>query len=991
MADLVPRENIYKRLTRLFRSGPVIRHKVATADQNVAPRGSAKGYKYELSNLYTSTLASYGQYERMARYADYMEMCFCLAGETLIATPDGYRRIDELASEYGLDREFIVYSYDHSRGRIVPAWAKQARQTRVDHTWKVTFDDGKTIIGTSDHRLMLRDGSYRIIGDLRPGDAMMPFYRRSLRSPKGRFDPDHYQYIYDGRSWVAEHRMIASWIMGRDLRDDEVVHHKNFRKSDNLPENLEAMTEAKHRRLHNVLINGKKWDREQNFEWIKSFSERQSKFMRESNPNARPDVTFALILQIAETNDFHLPKTAETIGCSMPFVKFMLRQNGFKDWEDFSKAYCPGWRNHGWDNKGEKNPRYDHELSFLDICQAFEPGMNGSQLVRKLGTTAVKIKNRVRGHGFKSASDFCQNYENCRVVSVEYHGEIPVYDLTVDGYKNFATDSVISHNTPEIASALNIYADEATRYNEKRHVIDIVSKNLEIKRILETLFFDILNIDFHLWSWVRGLCKFGDYVMLVDGNEENGVLNLYPLPINEIEREEGFSKDDPTAIRYRWLSQNKVIQNWQIIHFRLKGDEQFLPYGTSMIEAARRIWRQLILIEDAMLVYRIVRSPERRVFKIDVGGIPADQVEQFMEYVKNKMKRNQVVDPTTGRVDLRYNPLSVDEDYFLPVYGQSTTDIHTLAGGQFTGDIEDVEYIQKKLIAALQIPRAYLGYDESLGSKATLAQEDVRFASTIERIQKVIVQELNKIAFIHLVLLGYDDPNDWEFDIEMASSSTIAEQQRLELWRMRLEVAGLSQEGMFDRNFVRRRLFGLSDEEIEEINVGRKIDKLEDLELEAMQAPTPASPEGVPEAPLPGEEELPSTLGGEVGGGAEAPPEGENLTQSAEHEGSLIVQGKNMGSTGNRSELAVDKGKDLFLPDENLLNHTFGREKQTLSDPYDRRWFRRFVTRPLSNSVSRPRRRLIEDVTTIEDIESSVGDVERFLQELQDRQDQILS
>lgn len=392
--------------------------------------------------------------------------------------------------------------------------------------------------------------------------------------------------------------------------------------------------------------------------------------------------------------------------------------------------------------------------------------------------------------------------------------------------------------TPEIASALDIYADEATAKNERGEILQVISRDDDIKQILETFFYDILNIEHWLWGWVRNLVKYGDFILFVDASEQNGVLNVLPIPINEIEREEGFDKKDPFAVRFRWMTQgNLILQNWQIIHFRMLGNDNFLPYGSSMLEPARRIWRQLILIEDAMMVYRIVRSPERRVFKIDVGNIPPDQVEQQIEKVKNALRRQQIVDPTTGRVDLRYNPLSVDEDYFIPVRGDRSSDISTLAGGQFTGDIDDVQYIQNKLFAALKIPKAYLAYADGEGSKATLAQMDVRFARTIERIQKMVVAELNKLAVMHLFILGYE-PNELDkFELKLANASHIAEQQFLEIWRMRLEIAASAMDGVFDREFIWKNIFKLSDDEIDRIREGKKLDRLEDLYIEQVRLP----------------------------------------------------------------------------------------------------------------------------------------------------------
>lgn len=518
--------------------------------------------------------------------------------------------------------------------------------------------------------------------------------------------------------------------------------------------------------------------------------------------------------------------------------------------------------------------------------------------------------------------------------------------------------------TPEIASALDIYADEVTTQNEKGNTLEVISANDEVKKILETLFYDILNIDFNIWSWTRNLCKYGDMLLFVDASEQNGILNLLPIPVNEIEREEGYDRKDPFATRFRWTTQgNSILENWQIIHFRLLGNDNFLPYGQSIIEPARRIWRQLILIEDAMLVYRIVRSPERRVFYIDVGNIAPDQIDTFMEDVKKKLRRSQVVDTSTGRVDLRYNPLSVDEDYFIPIRGDKSSKIEPLPGGQFTGDIEDVQYIQNKLFAALKVPKAYLGYEAELGSKATLSQQDVRFSRTIERIQKIIISELNKIAIIHLFMLGYDRKELTEFQLRLSTSSTIAEQQKLELWRMKFEIAGTAQEGVLDRDTLYKKIFNFSDKEIEVIREGKRVDRLEDLSLESMEAPTAEGEETDDEA-LAGEEELPTTLGGEK---EESEKDKELETASVHRSNNVIgeeesVLEKNMGSTGNNAFVSVAKGKDLFSTGEDQLKLTFGTEKQTASDPWDRRALKRLITRPFSESWIDNNIRICEDV-----------------------------
>ena len=420
-----------------------------------------------------------------------------------------------------------------------------------------------------------------------------------------------------------------------------------------------------------------------------------------------------------------------------------------------------------------------------------------------------------------------------------------VYNSTLSAYGSYDrmarySDFSEMEATPEISSALDIYAEECVSPDVEGNVLHIYSENRMIKQLLNELFYDVLNIDFNLVMWVRNLCKYGDFFLFNDIHPEYGVINCFPIPIAEIEREEGFDPDDPAAVRFRWVTQgNRILENWQVSHLRLLGNDAFLPYGSSVLEGARRIWRQLILIEDAMLVYRVIRSPERRVFYIDVGNIPPENVADYLEQAQTALKRNAVIDKNTGQVDLRYNPLSVDEDYFLPVRGgESGTRIDTLAGGSNTTAIEDVEYIQKKLFAALKIPKAYLGYDEDIGAKATLAQEDIRFSRTIQRIQKTIIAELNKVAMIHLYTHGYTEENLLDFELKLSNPSSIAQQQKLELIRTKFEISSQAPEGIVDREWIRKHILDLNDDEITRIETGKEKDKLRDMELEQVRLPS---------------------------------------------------------------------------------------------------------------------------------------------------------
>jgi hypothetical protein len=369
--------------------------------------------------------------------------------------------------------------------------------------------------------------------------------------------------------------------------------------------------------------------------------------------------------------------------------------------------------------------------------------------------------------------------------------------------------------TPEIASALDIYADEMTTSSALEEMMVVECPNAEIKDILQNLYYKILNIESNLFGWCRNMCKYGDFFLYLDIDENIGIKNVIGLPGHEVERLEGEDETNPNYIQYQWNSAGMTFENWQIAHFRILGNDKYNPYGTSVLEPARRIWRQLTLLEDAMMAYRIVRSPERRVFYIDVGNIEPQDVEQYMQKVMNTMKRNQVVDPETGRVDLRYNPLSVEEDYFLPVRGgNSQSKIDTLAGGSFTGDIDDVKYLRDKLFSALKIPQSYLSRGEGADEdKATLAQKDIRFARTIQRLQRVVIGELEKLGIIHLYVLGYKGDDLISHKLYLNNPSRIAELQELEYWKTKFDVASGATENFFSKRWIAKNLFGLSDEE----------------------------------------------------------------------------------------------------------------------------------------------------------------------------------
>lgn len=1503
-------QSLFRRLTRIFRSGPIVRRKIRGQDTTAAMPDKTKSsgallFQKSQSPTYSSITANaYNLSERLMRYQDFQEMEYSLATFTKIATPDGFITIGELAEKCkeNPDYEFIVYSYDHEKKQIVPALGKQARQTCVDDAWKITFDSGKEITASPEHRLMLRDGTYRKAEDLKVGDSLMPFYRRDLfenaqEGTKGY----HWIYTMDPvhKGWTKEHQLIAEWVSGRKLGEDECVHHMNFIKTDNRPENLKVMTNSDHNSYHTSINNGVKWHID-NSEWIEKFKKNHAVYMRDNAPTRRNDITFGRILETCERVGFHVMKVCATLDVSINLVTERLVAHGFHSFDNFAKTYKPSMKETllatnkpglltrdlsidlikrhitaqdtkrslciklgctanvfdkflsrrvqlSWVELREcfgfpvqKNelarkggrPKNSNKgsLTYQDICDAFEKEITLPRLSEKLKMNKNTVLSRLVQQGFQKYSDWSSSYDNHKVVSIEYVGKIPLFDLTVDGYKNFATDSVISHNTSEIASTLDIYSDETCSQDDKGQVLHVYSNNEKIKEILQDLFYNTINTEFNLRSWTRNLVKYGDMFALIDVHPDQGVVGVRPIPVNEIEREENYDPNDPFAIRYRWVTLgNRILENWEVAHFRLLGNDLFLPYGSSVIEAARRVWRQLILIEDAMLVYRVVRAPERRVFYIDIGNIPPEEVEAYMQKQKQALRNTQVVDKNTGRVDLRYNPLcftantkipllsgktltiqqlvndwengirdhetysidikaegrvvpgkiiwagksgvtnqiaritlddgqvievtpthkmmrrngefvsacdlkpndslmpfytdradmqgkidknhtskhsyervfnpstncyvfthrlvvsnnegleiysnglinqqgktihhknfqkldnsssnlklmtnsdhsklhselgkqniikynksdkkkqrvsqvnkernsikamawynmsslhtehniirkkalddmwadsqkreevcdnmsykwsiqcqqyviekirtlsqfegieaflrrlqcdekfvslyksinehlsrddtksirknlvgkfitrdyrdwksvwaahhpsalgrkftnnvsvatqetilnhkvscveiidriedvynvtidgyhtlavtgksenntlsignngifcfqSVDEDYFVPVRGQDTgTKIDTLAGGQNTASVEDVAYIQKKLIAALKIPRAYLGFDEALASKSTLAQEDIRFSRTISIIQKTMLAELNKIAIIHLFAHGFENEDLQNFTLHLSNPSTVAQQQKLELWRAKFEIAGSTPEGMASKNFIRKTIWDLTDEQCKELDQERLKEKIIDATIEG------SSPEGDEGGGAPsggggggggGDLFGDSGAGADTGGGeepeaggeekeptgntenpppetaGEKPDEDENagvslLTSSddIDDDEDFALRLKNVKDPKvplkasnsldralyNRSRVRNHGASKTHMPDFNKMLTPKGRE---ITDPYDNASLKAFVTNPLEETYT--------PLST--DVVKMLSDVNNFLQ-----------
>src|SRR6056300_1623901 len=384
---------------------------------------------------------------------------------------------------------------------------------------------------------------------------------------------------------------------------------------------------------------------------------------------------------------------------------------------------------------------------------------------------------------------------------------------------------------PLIASTLDILADEATLRNEHGEVLSIKSSDERLQKVLYNLFYDILNIEFNLWSWTRNMCKYGDFFLKLEVSEEFGVFNALPYTVYHMVRTEGQDPENPSKVAFQIdpdglassLDPNYVpksnknvihLHNYEVAHFRLISDTNYLPYGRSYIEPARKIFKQLTLMEDAMLIHRIMRAPEKRMFYINVGGIPPNEVEQFMQKTIDGMKKTPYVDQQTGQYNLRFNIQNMMEDFYLPVRnGDSSTKIETTKGLEYDGT-QDVDYLLAKMFAALKVPKAYFGYEGDLQGKATLAAEDIRFARTVERIQKIIESELNKIALVHLYAQGFTGESLTNFELSLTNPSIIFEQEKVALLSEKMQLAqNMIDSQQFSTDYVYENIFNLSEDQ----------------------------------------------------------------------------------------------------------------------------------------------------------------------------------
>jgi hypothetical protein len=464
--------------------------------------------------------------------------------------------------------------------------------------------------------------------------------------------------------------------------------------------------------------------------------------------------------------------------------------------------------------------------------------------LRRLFSTDVIIRN-VGGNQLKTIDvDRIQAYGNVktnalidRYTKLHRYGANMPYNPTMN-YQTLRiqlyTDYEAMDTESIIASALDIVADETTLKNEAKEVIQIRSADENIQRILYNLFYDVLNIEFNLWLWTRNMCKYGDFYLHLEIAEKFGIYSVTPLSVYDMIREEGMDPENPSYVcfkidpmviaagginsRVKDRDGKIKFENYEIAHFRLLTDANYLPYGRSYIEPARKTYKQYVLMKDAMLLHRITRAPEKRIFTIDIGNLPPNEVDGYMERLKQKMQKTPFMDKNTGEYNLRYNMMNVMEDFYIPQRGaNSTTKIDTLKGLEYNA-IDDVNFLRDEMLSALKVPKAFFGFEKDLTGKATLAAEDIRFARTIERIQRIILSELYKIALVHLYVQGYDGASLNNFELSLTTPSVIYEQEKVALWKEKVTLAkDLQDSKLVPSDWIYDNIFQFSEDQYDEL------------------------------------------------------------------------------------------------------------------------------------------------------------------------------
>lgn len=734
-----------------------------------------------------SDIAKYLQMEDdiKSRYMDYEDMddlpelsaaldIYCLTGDTLVHTLAGPVSIRELAERGG---EHLVYSYDVESQSVVVGRAVNARLTiKKAEVWRIVLDNGRVIRATANHPFMMRDGNYTRVDHLKPGDEVMPFSSRLGRAGYLEvFQPGW--MVGDTKRWQPNYQIVGRFKYGRGTRRNEHVHHSDFDKLNDVLENIEYLTREQHAAKHSAQGGHA-------VVWTDGMRKQQALRMR-GNQYSKGNVLSS--------------ETRARMGA----------------------AHRGTVQSEEWVQKRTDVRRIDQPMMMSIRCLA-EQGKRPSEISKTVGCSWSTAMRYSRGGGGYNLDRLLVNH---RVLRIERAGNEDVYDLEVPQYHNFAVEGIFVHNSddstqPQVVSGESLWVE---------------GQNQELVDDLNNMLHQRVGVEDELWGIVRNMNKYGndfEELLVKDGEGVIG-LNFMPTPLVRaiVDRtwttlgykyhpEGKFSKTSEEDFK-AYLEKRKIapvgeviFEDWEVAHFKLGSRRRWDVYGTSVLEAARWIWRRLVLLEDSMLIYRLTRAASRFVFFVDIGDKSGAEAWKHLNNVKNEFKKKKFVN-TSGHLDMRYNPLANDEDIFIPVRGgKRSAEIETLQGPIY-GAIDDVEYFKDKLYAAIKIPKSYLGFEEDVSAKALLSQEDIRFSRTILRIQREIRNGFRRICKVHLAAKGID-PADVDFDVMMTIPSAIFEQAYLQVLQARAEVADKMKD-FVSMPWLLKEIFHFSEAEIAEM------------------------------------------------------------------------------------------------------------------------------------------------------------------------------
>lgn len=750
--------------------------------------------------------------------------------------------IKDLSNKIKNGEEIWTYSIQKDTNAIVPGKIIWCDLTRKDsELYRVTLDDGTHIDTTADHQYMLRDGSYKKASELTEGTSLMPFYTTTSIEKQNKivgyekiYNPSSNRYRYTHR--IVSNELLRDYHYENMIGEKFLTHHKNYIKKDNSPNNLERLTFGEHALLHER--NSKHLEFYRNTpEVIKKRMAGIDRYLRSDTRKERlsKEMTGIYPKYFQEYNNSDLHSEHNTIR-SEKMTKTWSNDEYKKNTKSLMTITINDEAFNYMVNLLQNSNHYIGINKLANILKADDEFIKLFSVGYKLRKSPLKainsttlnkmIKRKTKLNYF----DFMLSIKPNIIINKEYLKAKAIFlGKTVKKVINHKVVSVIKLNEVSDVYCMEVVGPDG---EHDRHNFPVCSKDNAGKHTRNGVF--LAN------------CKYGDNFIFLNIDDKNGVVGVKQLPNYEIERREsgsyGFVKDSisnnkTNKVKFYWARESIEFNSWQIAHFRLLGDDRKLPYGTSLLEKARRPWRQLLLSEDSMLANRVIRGGERRVFKIDVGNIDEQDVGPFIDAIANRFKRKIVTDPATGQYDLRYNQISQDEDIFIPTRKESATDISVLPGASNLSQIEDIEFIQKKLFTALRVPKTFIGYDDSTGDGKNLAFQDIRFTRTINRIQQSMLQELNKIIIIHLHLLGFEDDLD-NFTVSFNNPSTQADilkieqlQNKVNLFRDVVSDAG-NGFGTMSWTRAKREILGWSDDEIKQDLLEQRMEKAAAFELE---------------------------------------------------------------------------------------------------------------------------------------------------------------